>query len=191
MKNKNEIRKKILNIRNNLNNEYIKEKNNIIIPNLINFIKKNSFKNILIYMDMKNEVKASHLPDYFSNENINFYIPKIFKDKSMKINNFNKNKLILHKFGYYESSSENYINEEIIDLIIIPGIVFDKNKNRIGFGGGYYDRFLFHLKNLHKKNNSIMPIIIAPCYDFQLLENIPSETHDIKVNYIITEKNIF
>ena len=76
----------------------------------------------------------------------------------------------------------------ILDLIIIPGIVFDKNKNRIGFGGGYYDKFLYKLKENHNKNNTKLPLIVAVCYDFQLLNSIPYEKHDIKPDIIITEK---
>ncbi len=67
-----------------------------------------------------------------------------------------------------------------IDTVLIPGLAFDRDGGRMGFGKGYYDRFLIN-------TNAIK---IGLCYDFQLLDNIPKESHDIPVNYIITEKEI-
>ncbi|MCI8403923.1 MAG: 5-formyltetrahydrofolate cyclo-ligase [Clostridia bacterium] len=67
-----------------------------------------------------------------------------------------------------------------IDVILIPGLAFDRDGGRMGFGKGYYDRFL-------ENTNAVK---IGLCYDFQLLDNIPKESHDIPMNYIITEKEI-
>ena len=70
--------------------------------------------------------------------------------------------------------------EKNIDLIFVPGIVFDKNRNRIGYGKGYYDRFL------RKKKSKTVGI----AYDFQLVESIPAEAHDVTLDKVITEKRI-
>ena len=67
-----------------------------------------------------------------------------------------------------------------IDVVIVPGIAFDKKGNRIGFGKGCYDMFL----------NNCMAVKIGFCYEFQLSDNIPADKHDIKMDYIITEKEI-
>ena len=66
------------------------------------------------------------------------------------------------------------------DVIIVPGIAFDKKGNRIGFGKGCYDKLLV-------KTNCIK---VGFCYDFQLCDNIPTEETDIKMEYIITESGI-
>jgi len=67
-------------------------------------------------------------------------------------------------------------------LIIVPGVAFDLNLNRIGYGKGYYDRFLSKVsKNVPK---------IALAYDFQVLESISEGENDIKMDMIITEKRI-
>lgn len=68
-----------------------------------------------------------------------------------------------------------------IDIALIPGIVFDKTGARIGFGKGYYDRFLAGFKGLK----------IGICYDFQVFDRIPSSFHDVKMDLIITEKRIY
>lgn len=143
---KNFIRKDILEKRKNLDKNFVDTSSEIIINELKKIIISNNLQHIMIYMDMANEVKITNLLSHFTNDKITFYIPKTFPKGIMKVNKYNKNELVPHKFGYYESSSEDYIDEKILDLIIIPGVVFDKNKNRIGFGGGYYDRFLEKLK---------------------------------------------
>lgn len=67
-----------------------------------------------------------------------------------------------------------------IDLIIVPGIGFDKKGNRIGFGHGYYDRLLKKTK---------CPVV-GLAYEFQIVQTITGEKHDVKINKIITEKRI-
>ncbi|TXL67979.1 5-formyltetrahydrofolate cyclo-ligase [Cerasibacillus terrae] len=72
--------------------------------------------------------------------------------------------------------TKEIINKKI-DLLIVPGVVFDRNGYRIGFGGGYYDRFL------EKFTNTTVSLL----HTTQLLEEIPKESHDIPVEYLITE----
>ena len=120
-------------------------------------------------MNMGNEVEITKLITLYPDKN--FYIPKTLSDRNMKINLYDEN---------------------ILDLIIVPAVAFDYTKNRIGFGGGYYDIFLSRilLNNRNNGKNRNKPLIIGVCYDFQLIDYIPSEVHDIKVDSIITEKNI-
>ncbi|GEN31096.1 5-formyltetrahydrofolate cyclo-ligase [Cerasibacillus quisquiliarum] len=72
------------------------------------------------------------------------------------------------------------VTHDQIDLIIVPGIVFDKKGYRIGFGGGYYDRYLVNYKNA----------TVALIHTKQLLKQIPAEYYDIPVKQLITEKGI-
>lgn len=71
-----------------------------------------------------------------------------------------------------------YVSPEEIDLMIVPGIVFDQLGYRIGYGGGYYDRYLTNY-NGHK---------ISLAFHLQIVEELPKESHDIPVDFIITEK---
>ena len=75
----------------------------------------------------------------------------------------------------------SYVDPSEVDLIIVPGVAFDRNGYRIGYGGGYYDRFLANLDHVTK---------ISLAFDMQLISSIPHEHFDIPVNYIITEKEI-
>jgi len=180
---KSKIRKEILEKRNNLSNEEVEEKSSLILKNLEKFIR--NAQNIMIFMNMKNEVKITNLIKIYSEKN--FFIPKITDTKNweMKINKYNENELVLHKFGYYESSSSDFYNEEILDIVIVPALAFDFKKNRIGFGGGYYDTFLNKVRKQNKK-----ALFIGVCYDFQMIEEVPIEGHDITLDFIINESEI-
>ena len=74
------------------------------------------------------------------------------------------------------------VSPEDIDLVIVPGIAFDRSGERIGYGMGFYDRFL---KKIRKDTSSI-----GLAYEFQIVDDIPSEETDVKVNKIITEKRV-
>lgn len=180
---KNKIRKEILKKRDNLSAEEVKKKSKLIIKNLEKFIK--NAQNIMIFMDMKNEVKITKLMKFYPEKN--FFIPKIVdtKNREMRINKYSKNELILHKFGYYESSSNDFYSEKILDIVIVPAVVFDLKKNRIGFGGGYYDTFL---KKTGKNNKKVL--FVGVCYDFQITDKIPTEEHDMTVDFVVSENRI-
>ena len=180
---KDKIRKEILEKRNILSDKDINKKSDLIIKNLASYIE--NVQNIMIFMDMKTEVKITKLLELYPKKN--FFISKITnsKNREMKINKYNKNELILHKFGYYESSSNDFYDEEILDIVIVPALAFDSKKNRIGFGGGYYDTFL---EKVRQKNNKAL--FIGVCYDFQIIDNIPTEKHDVTLDFVVNENKI-
>ena len=180
---KDKIRKEILAKRNILSDKDINKKSDSIIKNLASYIE--NVQNIMIFMDMKTEVKITKLLELYPKKN--FFISKIInsKNREMKINKYNKNELILHKFGYYESSSNDFYDEEILDVVIVPALAFDSKKNRIGFGGGYYDTFL---EKVRQKNNKAL--FIGVCYDFQIIDNIPTEKHDVTLDFVVSESKI-
>ena len=101
--------------------------------------------------------------------------------KAVKINSLDE--LIVDNYGILEPKyvDKNNIGDNF-DLIIMPGVAFDRCGNRIGYGGGYYDKYLLNIKEDIKK--------IALAYDIQVIDDIHREKHDIKVDCIITEKEI-
>ena len=90
--------------------------------------------------------------------------------------------LSISKYGIPEPISKKIVYP---DVLIIPLVAFDYNLNRLGYGGGYYDRYL--AKFLKKKK--IIKIGIA--YSFQKLVKIPTNKYDIKLDYIVTEKRLY
>lgn len=174
---KKQIRAEIIAKRSELSNEQVVEKSHVIIDKVVKYLNENNYKNILIYMDMKNEVMATKLLDY----DFNIYITKSMPKSILYVTKYDKDELVLHPYGYYESSSEDYIDSSIIDAVIVPGVAFDLRGNRLGYGKGYYDRFL--LKNSHVKR-------IAICFDLQLVDSLPTDEYDQKMDFVITETQI-
>ena len=180
---KDKIRKQILEKRSNLSLEEVNKKSELIIENLAPYLK--NAQNIMIFTDMKNEVRITKLIELYPEKN--FFISKIVnsKNREMKINKYNENELVLHKFGYYESSSDDFYDEKILDIVIVPALAFDSSKNRIGFGGGYYDTFLNKVREKNKNT-----LFIGVCYDFQMIEEVPIEGHDITLDLVINESEV-
>ena len=90
----------------------------------------------------------------------------------------------VNKYGILEPILTN--NQVNPDVILIPLLVYDDNKNRLGYGKGYYDKFLSYFL---KKNKDILTFGIA--FSFQKYKKIPATTNDIKLDYILNEKGIF
>lgn len=84
-------------------------------------------------------------------------------------------------YGILEPREIRTAEESEIDVILVPGLAFDKRGGRMGFGKGYYDRLL-------AKTTAVK---IGLCYDFQLFDKIPTESHDVPLDYVITEKEIY
>lgn len=82
--------------------------------------------------------------------------------------------------GIREPVGEAYTGD--IDLIVLPLLAVDEQGNRLGYGGGYYDRFLREYPTAKR---------IAYCYDFQIIKNVPTESMDEKAEYIVTDKRVF
>lgn len=185
---KKDIRKSILYERNNLSDIEAIEKSKIIINKLISLEEFKNSKVVFVYMDFKNEVKTGEIINTLFRENKRVVVPwtdtvntEIIPTEIMDL----ERDLVNSSFGYLEPKreEERQVNIEEIDLIIVPGVAFDKKLNRIGFGKGYYDRILkVKRKDAHA---------IAIAYEFQVLDEIPQEEHDIKMDLIITEENIY
>lgn len=87
-------------------------------------------------------------------------------------------------FGILEPHAESFrpVSPEDVDLVLVPGLVFGLNGYRIGYGGGYYDRFL--------ENIPVEVPRIGLCYEGQVVEEVPHGNHDFPVNKIVTEERV-
>ncbi len=89
--------------------------------------------------------------------------------------------LRMSDYGILEPIGPNFTDYSQIDLGIIPGVVFDRNLNRLGRGKAYYDRLLPLLENAY---------LVGVCFSFQLKDKIPVEPHDFKMNCVITPNEL-
>ena len=177
---KNYIRKKIIKKRE------IKNKNNLQVK--ISFLKQ-----ILKKKKLQNKIVGSYFPINFEADT--YQIMKILKQKGLKLSlpvigrkfvmnfySWNLNDpLYINKYGIPEPKSKVKVTPSIL---LIPMVAFDKQLNRLGYGGGYYDRFL---KKYEKKN--IIKIGLA--ITFQEVKKLPSNSFDRKMDYILTEKKLY
>lgn len=183
MLNKREIRRTISILREELE---IREKNKMdkIIENkLLNSRLYLEAEKIFIYVSMKNEVNTKSIIKNALEKGKKIYVPKVDKEnrrmKVIELRKFNELQevppfnILEPKYDCFEADSEE------LDLVIVPGVAFTEKGERIGYGGGYYDRFLNQYKELYT---------IALAYDFQILDKIPIEKHDERVKCIITDK---
>jgi len=144
-------------------------------------------KNIFIYISYDSEINTKEIINKALIDNKKIYVPRTeFKTRLMDaVEIISLDNLIESEYGILEPSIEEpHIEPNELDLIVVPGVAFDRNGGRIGYGAGFYDRYF---KKINKDNiKKIQKIALA--YDFQILENIPMNEHDVPVSYIITEK---
>lgn len=133
-------------------------------------------KTIMAYWAMADEVQTSDFILKWAKQKT-FILPKVEGDLLLLKEFKGIDSLIKGDgFGIYEPTGEDYNEIDKIDLIIVPGIAFDIQNNRMGRGKAYYDKLL----------NKLSGIKIGVCFDFQLLEIIPADEHDIKMDFVIT-----
>ena len=184
---KHTLKLQIIEKRNSLTDQEVKDKSKKIINNLKSLKEFKEAKNILFYISCKKEVDTQEIiKELLEKKEKNIIVPYTIKNKPKIFLSELKDFVELEPktFGILESK-EKYIrefNKDKVDLVIVPAIVFDKNGYRIGYGYGYYDRFLKTIKK------DIVKVGLA--FDFQLIDKIPEEEHDVPLNIIVTEKEI-
>ncbi len=150
-----------------------------IQQNLYSLPEYDKAKNIFSYISFGDEVCTL---DYFNNISKNWYIPKIDKNNLLVIP-YDKDNLVLNKYNILEPGTNvKNINPNKLDMVIIPALAADRNGYRIGYGKGFYDRFLSALKSA--------PIKVTLVFSDLLFENIYPDKFDISSDIIITDKEI-
>jgi len=133
------------------------------------------------YYPYNYEINAIKILEKFEKKKYLISLPKIKKNSQMNFYKWSTNEpLIINKFGIPEPTSNTQTSPEIL---LVPLVAFDKYLNRIGYGGGYYDRYI----NRVKKYKKIITIGLA--FSFQKVKKISTYKHDMKLDYIVTEKN--
>lgn len=176
---KNEMRRFFLNLRRDMGKEKIEEYSKKIYQNLI---KTDLYKNantIFVYVSMDKEINTEKIIRKSLEDGKEIYVPFI-EGKEMKAKRLEKYEdLVEGKFKIKTTKSD--ISIENPDLSLVPGLTFDKSKHRIGYGGGYYDKFL------EKSKTTSLGLFATP---FESIE-IPTEEYDIPLDYILTEEGLF
>lgn len=183
---KKELRKRIQNKRNSLPIWDRKKRSKIIAEKFFGTAYYNNSNNILIFYPFRSEVDVTIIIRHALKNKKNIILPRIH-DQELKLFYVDNLKKQLERgaYGIMEPIIGLCRPAKIsdIDLVVVPGISFDKNLNRLGYGGGYYDKLLLHIPEGVKK--------IALCFDIQVVDSIPVSEHDIKVDILITDTKIY
>ena len=174
------LRKKILKVRKKSNKKNIQ----IDFNQIIKILKREKITNKIIggYYPVNFEIDDLVLLKKFKKNKFNTSLPVIKKNFQMDFYSWSFTEpLKINKYGIPEPEKKKIVYP---DVLLIPLVAFDKNLNRLGYGGGYYDRLI---EKLSKKKNIIK---IGLAFSIQEIDKVPINMYDQKLDYIVTDKNI-
>tara|TARA_A100001011_G_scaffold199110_1_gene207351 strand:+ start:298 stop:840 length:543 start_codon:yes stop_codon:yes gene_type:complete len=177
---KSKLRGKVLKVRKKNSKKSI----NINPRTIYSYLKKKNynFKIIGGYYPTNYEIDDIEILNYFFKKGSTISLPKIKRKNQMEFYKWYKNDfLLINKYGIPEPENSNRVYP---DILFIPLVAFDKELNRLGYGGGFYDRYIQKISKIKK----IIKVGLA--FSFQKLKTIPVNKHDKKLDIIITEKDI-
>lgn len=177
------LRKKYQYLRNQLSLQEVFRCSETISQKILSSVHYANASVVFVYMAMLNEVNLESLIIEALSENKLVAIPKI---ESRRMTFYQLTHIDAVKLGHFnilEPISDAIISPCANDLVIVPGIVFDRRGYRIGYGGGYYDKFLGNLQRDIRT--------IGVCYDAQIVPELPKDNHDLPVQEIYTEKQVY
>ena len=177
---KSKLRKKILKIREKNNKKNIQ----INFNQIIEILKKEKItkKNIGGYYPVNFEVDDLELLKKFKKNKFSISLPVIKKNFQMDFYKWSFSDILkINKYGIPEPEIKNIVYP---DILLIPLVAFDKNLNRLGYGGGYYDRLI---KRISKRKKIIK---IGLALSVQEVDKVPINIHDQKLDYIVTNKHV-
>ena len=178
--NKSQIRNKIIKIRKKKFNKDLR----INLGKFISFLKidKLNFKSIGGYYPSNYEIDDLDILDLLEKKNFKVSLPIIKKDNQMNFYSWSRNDpLKINKFGIPEPVSSKIFYP---DILLVPLVAYDNSLNRLGYGGGYYDRYIEKIEKIKKVTK------IGLAFSFQKISSIPINQYDKKLDFIVTEKEI-
>ena len=178
--NKPQIRNKIIKIRKKKFDIDFK----IDLVKFISFLKINklNFKSIGGYYPSNYEIDDLNILDLLEKKNFKVSLPIIKKDNQMNFYSWSRNDpLKINKFGIPEPVSSKIFYP---DILLVPLVAYDSSLNRLGYGGGYYDRYIEKIEKIKKVTK------IGLAFSFQKISSIPINQHDKRLDFIVTEKEI-
>ncbi|GAA3403033.1 5-formyltetrahydrofolate cyclo-ligase [Paenibacillus hodogayensis] len=139
------------------------------------------------YMPFRTELDVRPVMDWCRGQRGTVLVPKV-EPKSMQMSLHAVNgpeQLEEGKWGILEPSADapRWNGTDRIDVMLVPGLAFDLRGGRLGYGGGYYDRFIAGCRG-----RGVEPFKLAVAFDAQLIPDVPMDEHDFRIDGIVTEK---
>lgn len=179
---KSQIRKNMKELRKAMEREEVREKSGMAAKH---FLECDIYKNsevMMVYMPIGNETDTEEIIEHAFQDGKRLVLPMTDSKTGIITPVAFYPDAVFKKGGFSvrEPIEPEIVDASEIDTVIVPGIAFDRNGARIGFGKGCYDMLLCRM-NAKK---------VGFCYDFQLWDIIPSDSHDIKMDCIVTEREL-
>lgn len=181
--NKDELRGKMRKKRREMTSDEVLEKSAHIQQQLFSFDKYINARTVMLYVSAFKEPSTIEIIEDAINRKKRVVLPVSDTETETIVLSYldSADDLAKGAYGILEPKVVKPANISELDFILVPGLAFDKKGNRMGFGKGYYDKLLC-------KTNADKT---ALCYEFQMLDDIPSDEYDIPMNTIITEDNLY
>lgn len=179
---KSSLRKEILTKRDDQDEQEINEKSKSIAEQFISLPVVQAGKIFLLYSSIKSEVSTRLIAEELLKSGKTVAFPRIIGDNRMSFHKVSSLEELTDKQWSIPEPADNapQVSPEEVDVAVIPGIAFDRHRCRLGWGGGYYDRFL-------PKSDCFS---IGLAFDLQIVEDVPVEDHDHPLDMIITETRV-
>lgn len=174
---KSALRKEIREKKRQFTEEMLRKLSFPIIQKIIKHPKIKAASTLLLYHSLPDEVYTHELIELLHHEGKTILLPVVINNQQLEIRKYEgKESVQKGTMNIFEPIGIPYTNYSNIDVIIVPGMGFDHNGNRLGRGKGYYDRFLSSVSEVYK---------IGVCFDFQKVILVPTDENDIKMDEII------
>lgn len=191
-----DVRKQMAQKRNSLSTEERKlkseaacEKAKVLLDNL-------SIKTFMVYIPFRSELDLSALIEWGWQTSRDVIVPRcVYDDRSMTLHLLRSwDELIPGTYGIMEPNPllTPTINIELVpEIVFVPGLAFDKNGGRLGYGAGYYDRFATTLLERSDTDPSLRTLWIGTAFEEQVIDKVPMEDHDLPLDGILTEQGVY
>lgn len=179
---KKELRKELIKNRTSMDSVEVGKLSSTINSYIMEWDKYKDSKAIMTYYSFRNEVLTDELINNAFDNKKTVVLPKSIKEGSQILPCIITSLSDLKKenYGIMEPPTDNLLERDKLDIVFVPGVGFDKRGFRIGYGAGYYDRFLSDYKGIK----------VGVCFELQVVDHAYNDEHDIAMDYIITEKGI-
>ncbi|RJE87670.1 5-formyltetrahydrofolate cyclo-ligase [Paenibacillus sp. 1011MAR3C5] len=186
---KSAYRTKLSAMRNGLAEELRAEWSNLACQHLAQWLEGHSYRTVMAYVSFRSELNINEFIEWCWKKKIEVLLPRCVKaDRSMKLHSITGwNQLVAGAYGIMEPSPDRSPIKPVgtvPDVVVVPGLAFDRTGGRLGYGGGYYDRFAEAVSDAGTK-----PVWIGAGFEAQVMNDlVPSDSHDLRLDGLVTER---
>nr|MBC9203618.1 5-formyltetrahydrofolate cyclo-ligase [Paenibacillus sp. PL91] len=181
--------------RNSLSSEQRKLWSEQACSNAEKWLEKYKEAALMVYVPFRSELDLAHLIEWGWRTGRNVIAPRcVASDRSMTLHYLRSwDDLMPGAYGIMEPNPAVTLPIDdgyVPDIVLVPGLAFDRKGGRLGYGGGYYDRFA-EAANSHNPNNATKALWLGVSFEAQFIDDVPTEEHDLKMDGWITESGVY